>query len=61
MFLEQAKLKKIEFKSENLSVLELLQLCNKYISAIAPKEEVITVLKTKSEKKASAGKSIRRK
>lgn len=51
----EAKLKKIELNSENLSTLEILQLCNKHVSSLAPKETVVTTLKTKSEKKAGAG------
>ncbi|XP_053689086.1 uncharacterized protein LOC128738180 [Sabethes cyaneus] len=53
----EAKLKKIEINSENLSTLEILQLCNKHITSLAPKETVTSTLKTKSEKKAGgAGK-----
>uniref|UniRef100_U5ESZ2 Large ribosomal subunit protein mL53 n=1 Tax=Corethrella appendiculata TaxID=1370023 RepID=U5ESZ2_9DIPT len=52
---ETAKYKKIEFKSANLSTLELLQLCNKHVSSLAPVEEPVNIFKTKSEKRASAG------
>nr|XP_040236154.2 uncharacterized protein LOC120957832 isoform X1 [Anopheles coluzzii] len=48
----EAKLKKIELSSANLSTLELLKLCNKHVSALAPKEIATSVVKTKSEKKA---------
>ncbi|XP_015523557.2 39S ribosomal protein L53, mitochondrial [Neodiprion lecontei] len=41
----------IIFKTSNLTVLELLQLFNKYISSQAPVEEPVVELKTKSEKK----------
>ncbi|XP_052871699.1 uncharacterized protein LOC128277295 [Anopheles cruzii] len=51
----EAKLKKIELKSENLTTLELLKLCNKHVSALAPKEDTSAAVKTKSEKKAGAG------
>ncbi|XP_065087647.1 uncharacterized protein mRpL53 [Ochlerotatus camptorhynchus] len=52
----EAKLKKIEFNSANLSTLELLQLCNKHVSSLAPKEIISSGLKTKSEKKAGGTK-----
>lgn len=52
----EAKLKKIEFNSANLSTLELLQLCNKHVSSLAPKEIVSSGVKTKSEKKAGGAK-----
>uniref|UniRef100_A0A2M4AXU2 Large ribosomal subunit protein mL53 n=2 Tax=Anopheles triannulatus TaxID=58253 RepID=A0A2M4AXU2_9DIPT len=51
----EAKLKKIELSSENLSTLELLKLCNRHVSALAPKEIVTSAVKTKSEKKAVGG------
>lgn len=49
---EQVKVKKINFETANLSVLELLQLTNKFVTVHAPKEEALNVVKTKSEKKA---------
>lgn len=49
---EQVKVKKINFNTENLSVLELLQLTNKFVTVHAPKDEPLNVVKTKSEKKA---------
>ncbi|XP_055537922.1 uncharacterized protein LOC129725770 [Wyeomyia smithii] len=53
----EAKLKKIEINSENLSTLEVLQLCNKHVTSLAPKETVTSTIKTKSEKKVGgAGK-----
>ncbi|XP_053679279.1 uncharacterized protein LOC128730265 [Anopheles nili] len=51
----EANLKNIEFNSENLSTLELLKLCNKHVSTLAPKEIAASVAKTKSEKKAGGG------
>ncbi|XP_052889073.1 uncharacterized protein LOC128297470 [Anopheles moucheti] len=51
----EAKLKKIELSTANLSTLELLKLCNKHVSALAPKEIATSVVKTKSEKKAGGG------
>ncbi|XP_035790627.1 uncharacterized protein LOC118465974 [Anopheles albimanus] len=51
----EAKLKKIELDSTNLSTLELLKLCNRHVSALAPKEIVTSAVKTKSEKKAVGG------
>ncbi|CAD7088326.1 unnamed protein product [Hermetia illucens] len=52
---EQIKAKEIRFQSDNLTCLELLQLCNKHITALAPKEDVTNVIQTKSEKKTSGG------
>ncbi|XP_058466689.1 uncharacterized protein LOC131439553 [Malaya genurostris] len=46
----ETKLKKIELNGANLSTLELLQLCNKHVSSLAPKEVVTSSIKTKSEK-----------
>ncbi|KAJ6647532.1 hypothetical protein Bhyg_02755, partial [Pseudolycoriella hygida] len=51
---ETSKLKDIRINSDNLNVLEILQVCNKYVSTLAPKEEPVNVIKTKSEKKAGA-------
>ncbi|XP_055598992.1 uncharacterized protein LOC129748403 [Uranotaenia lowii] len=50
---KEANLKKIEFNSANLSTLELLELANKHVTSLAPKDIVTTTVKTKSEKKAS--------
>uniref|UniRef100_A0A1A9UET3 Large ribosomal subunit protein mL53 n=1 Tax=Glossina austeni TaxID=7395 RepID=A0A1A9UET3_GLOAU len=36
---EHLKVKDIQFRSSNLNTLELLQLCNKYLSVLAPEEE----------------------
>ncbi|XP_055372830.1 uncharacterized protein LOC129606510 [Condylostylus longicornis] len=47
---KQAQLKEIKLLPENLSTLELLQICNKHISTLAPQEEIATT-KTKLEKK----------
>ncbi|XP_026758948.2 39S ribosomal protein L53, mitochondrial [Galleria mellonella] len=44
-------IKKITFKSGNLTCLELLQLFNKHISSLAPVEEPVSTIQTKSEKK----------
>lgn len=55
LFLAAVKLKTVIVASENLTLLELLQLTNKHITAIAPKEEPVSTLKTKSEKKSQAG------
>lgn len=52
----EAKLKKIELNGANLTTLELLQLANKHITALAPKEIATSTVKTKSEKKAGGGK-----
>jgi len=51
---EQSKLKEIKINSDNLNSLELLQVCNRYITTLAPKEEPVNTIKTKSEKKAGA-------
>uniref|UniRef100_A0A1B6EMK7 Large ribosomal subunit protein mL53 n=1 Tax=Cuerna arida TaxID=1464854 RepID=A0A1B6EMK7_9HEMI len=40
------------FKAKNLTTLEMFQLYNKHITSLLPKEEPVTVLKTKSEKAA---------
>ncbi|KAG4072548.1 hypothetical protein HA402_004637 [Bradysia odoriphaga] len=53
---ETAKLKQIKIDADNLSSLELLQICNKYVTTLAPKEEPVNVVKTKSEKKAGTKK-----
>jgi len=50
---DQLKLKNVTLNGENLTTLELLQLTNKYVSAYAPKEEPVNVVKTKSEKKGA--------
>ncbi|XP_053614815.1 large ribosomal subunit protein mL53 [Plodia interpunctella] len=50
---ETANIKKITFKSGNLTCLELLQLLNKHISSLAPVEEPVATIQTKSEKKKS--------
>jgi large subunit ribosomal protein L53 len=50
----EQSIKNIHFNSSNLSTLELLQLFNKHITTLAPKEEVVNVVKTKSEKRAGA-------
>lgn len=50
-------MKEVRVDATNLNVLELIQLCNKYVSALAPKEDPVNVLKTKSEKKAAGGKA----
>ncbi|XP_068145966.1 uncharacterized protein mRpL53 [Drosophila tropicalis] len=52
---EQAKVKEIRFNSENLSTLELLQLCNKHVSSLAPPEEITNKVLTKAEKQKLAG------
>lgn len=54
-FLESAKLKTVKIDSENLSLLELLQVTNQHVTALAPKEDPVNTLKTKSEKKSAAG------
>ncbi|EDW60532.1 large ribosomal subunit protein mL53 isoform X1 [Drosophila virilis] len=52
---EKAKVKEIRFNSENLNTLELLQLCNKHVSALAPPEEVANKVLTKAEKQKLGG------
>ncbi|KAI8438663.1 hypothetical protein MSG28_011085 [Choristoneura fumiferana] len=46
-----ANLKKVTLKSGNLTCLELLQLLNKHVSALAPVEQPVSTIQTKSEKK----------
>lgn len=53
--LEAAKLKTVKIEAENLSLLELLRITNEEITKRAPKEEPVSSLKTKSEKKSAAG------
>ncbi|KAM3967512.1 mitochondrial ribosomal protein L53 [Aphomia sociella] len=50
---DTANIKKITFKSGNLTCLELLQLFNKHISSLAPVEQPVSTIQTKSEKKKS--------
>ncbi|KAG5678565.1 hypothetical protein PVAND_008228 [Polypedilum vanderplanki] len=52
---ELSKLKTIKIEVDNLSLLELLQVTNQQVTARAPKEEPVSTLKTKSEKKSSGG------
>ncbi|XP_017490528.1 PREDICTED: 39S ribosomal protein L53, mitochondrial-like [Rhagoletis zephyria] len=53
---EKVQVKEIRFISENLTTLELLQLLNKHVSALAPVEEITSKLATKAEKqKLAAG------
>jgi len=47
------------FKAQNLTALEMFQLYNKHITSLVPKEEPVTVLKTKSEKAATQSKKKR--
>lgn len=49
-------MKEVKLDTTNLTTLEIIQLCNKYVSALAPKEDPVKVLKTKSEKKAAGSK-----
>lgn len=62
-FSEQLKVKDVRFLSSNLNTLEILQLCNKHISALAPQEEDTNKVLTKAEKQkiAGAGKKITKK
>lgn len=52
LLVEAEKLKTVKIEVENLSILELLKITNEHITARAPKEEAVSSLKTKSEKKA---------
>lgn len=52
-FSETAKLKSIVFDCENLSALEILQQFNRNLSVLAPKEDLTSSVKTKSEKKST--------
>ncbi|EDW35698.1 GL17398 [Drosophila persimilis] len=52
---EQAKVKEIRFNSGNLNTLELLELCNKHVSSLAPPEEVTNKVLTKAEKQKLGG------
>lgn len=54
-FVEAEKLKTITIDAKNLTLLELLKVTNEQVTARAPKEEVVSSLKTKSEKKAAGG------
>lgn len=46
-----SNVKKVTVKSGNLTCLEILQLLNKHISSLAPVEEPVSLIQTKSEKK----------
>ncbi|XP_063826442.1 large ribosomal subunit protein mL53 [Ostrinia nubilalis] len=48
---ETAKVSKVTFKSGNLTCLEILQLLNKHISSLAPVEQPVSTIQTKSEKR----------
>ncbi|XP_059050933.1 large ribosomal subunit protein mL53 [Achroia grisella] len=48
---DTANIKQITFKSGNLTCLELLQLFNKHVSSLAPVEQPVSTIQTKSEKK----------
>lgn len=54
-FLEATKLKTIKIEADNLTFLELLQVTNQQVTARAPKDEPVSILKTKSEKKSAGG------
>jgi len=41
---------KVIFRSENLTCLEILQSYNKYVTPLAPVEEVTNIVKTKAAK-----------
>jgi hypothetical protein len=45
----------VKINAENLSLLELLTVTNEQITKRAPKEEPVSSIKTKSEKKSAAG------
>ncbi|VVC97672.1 39S ribosomal protein L53, mitochondrial [Leptidea sinapis] len=47
---EKAKVDNITLKSANLTCLEILQLLNKYVSALAPPEQVATITKLDKKK-----------
>lgn len=49
-FSDTSKIKKVTLKSGNLTCLEILQLLNKHVSALAPVEAPVSTLQTKSEK-----------
>lgn len=53
---EATKIKTIKVEADNLSLLELLKVTNEQVTARAPKEEPVSTLKTKSEKKGAVGK-----
>ncbi|KAI8122476.1 hypothetical protein CVS40_6616 [Lucilia cuprina] len=52
---EQLKVKDVRFLSNNLNTLEILQLCNKHVSPLAPEEEEKGKVLTKAEKQKLAG------
>ncbi|XP_026320081.1 39S ribosomal protein L53, mitochondrial [Hyposmocoma kahamanoa] len=47
---ETTQIKKVTFKSRNLTCLELFQLMNKHVSSLAPVEQPVKSIQTKSEK-----------
>lgn len=52
---EAEKIKTVHIDAKNLSVLELLQVTNEHITTRAPKEDPVSSIKTKSEKKGASG------
>lgn len=48
---EAAGFQTVKFNARNLSALEILELFNKHITPLAPKEEEVKVIATKAEKK----------
>ncbi|KAM7342091.1 mitochondrial ribosomal protein L53 [Cochliomyia hominivorax] len=52
---EQLKVKNVRFLSNNLNTLEILQLCNKHVSPLAPEEEEKGKVLTKAEKQKLSG------
>lgn len=52
-FAAAEKLKKLQIQADNLTVLELLKITNEQVSSRAPKDEIVSSAKTKSEKKGA--------
>lgn len=48
---EAAGFQTVKFNAKNLSALEILELFNKHITPLAPKEEEVKILSTKATKK----------
>lgn len=52
-FAEKEQVKTVKINAENLTILDLLTVTNQQVSSRAPKEEPVSTLKTKSEKKGA--------
>lgn len=61
IFLDIAKASTIRFLSKNLNTLELLQLCNKYVTPLAPEDTIALASSNKAEQQKSKKQQTKRK